>query len=231
MISLFDNSGAQLKNGKFGYEDRSSGKLISLDTKTWTATLQKKFSAPDNIFAFSQGNTQLLPNGNALVNWGSAGAITEFSSDAQIIFHAYLESGELWANGDVQNYRGFKFNWTGVPSEEPAVVALQDEDSSTTVYTSWNGDTETRVWRFYGVSGEGVEVLLGEAERNGFETSFHARGGDKWKGFVAKAIGSEGELLRKSKSVEVERYVGRYVPGKDEYMGRVQETWRGTEEL
>ena len=54
----------------------------------------------------------------------------------------------------MQNYRGFKFNWTGMPSEEPAVVALEHAES-TIVYVSWNGDTETRVWRFYGVDRKG----------------------------------------------------------------------------
>jgi len=217
IISLFDNSGAQLQGKRGEYENKSSGKIISLNTKTWTATLIKAFPAPDNIFAFSQGGTQVLPNGNAFVNWGSAGAITEFSPGGDVIFHAYLESGHLWRNGDVQNYRGFKFNWTGMPSEEPAVVALEHAES-TIVYVSWNGDTETRVWRFYGVDRKGREVVLGEEERVGFETGFYVRSGGNWKGFLVEAVGGKGKVLRKSRVVGVDPYIYQYVPGRDDVL-------------
>ena len=214
-ISLFDNSGARLPGKPPGqYENKSSGKIISLNTKTWTATLVKKFPAPGGIFAFSQGGTQVLPNGNVFVNWGSAGAITEFDGQGEVLFHAFLESGELWRNGDVQNYRGFRFNWTGVPNEEPAVVALE-KGERTGVHVSWNGDTETRVWKFFGVDGRGGEVVLGEEKRKGFETSFYVGAGGKWKGFFAEAIGRKGEVLRRSRVVRTEKYISQYVPGND----------------
>jgi hypothetical protein len=216
IISIFDNSGARQKTGF--YENKSSGKILSLNTKTWTATLFKKFPAPETVFAFSQGGTQILPNGNAFVNWGSAGAITEYSPDGDVIFHAFLESGDLWRNGDVQNYRGFKFNWTGAPSEEPAVVALKHGES-TVVYVSWNGDTETKIWRFYGIDGRGKgrkEVFLGDEERSGFETGFYVRSGGNWKGFLVESVGARGEVLRKSRVAGPEEYIFRYVPGRDD---------------
>jgi hypothetical protein len=64
---------------------------------------------------------------------------------------------------------GFRFNWTGFPNEEIAVVAL-GHGESTMVYVSWNGDMATRVWKFWGVDGEGSETLLGQEGRRGFET-------------------------------------------------------------
>lgn len=151
------------------------------------------------------------------MNWGSAGAVTEFSPDGDVIFHAYLESGDLWRNGNVQNYRGFKFNWTGVPNEEPAVVALEHGES-TMVYVSWNGDTETRVWRFHGVDSEGREVLLGKEERVGFETGFYVRSGGDWRGFFVEAVGDKGKILRKSRVVGVDPYIYQYVPGRDDLL-------------
>jgi len=177
------------------------------------------FPAPDDVFAFSQGSTQILLNGNAFVNWGSAGAITEFTPEGEVIFHAYLESGNLWRNGDVQNYRGFRFNWTGFPNEEPAVVALTHGES-TVVYVSWNGDTETKIWKFYGVDEEGEEVLLGEEVKLGFETSFYVSSGNDWKGFLAEAIGGNGKSLRTSKRVGREPHIYRYVPGRDDSVSR-----------
>jgi hypothetical protein len=218
IISLFDNSGSQVDGGSFGeYINKSSGKLLTLNTKTWTAKLIQEFPAPDNIFAFSQGGTQILPNGNAFVNWGSAGAITEFSPNGTVIFHAYLDSGDLWTNGHVQNYRGFRFNWTGLPHEEPAAVALTHGES-TVLYVSWNGDTETSSWEFYGVDSKRREVPLGRANKVGFETSFYVFSGSDWQSYYAQAIGKEGKVLRTSKRVRAKPYIYRYEPGRDDML-------------
>jgi hypothetical protein len=216
-ISLFDNSGAQLKGKTGEYVNKSSGKILSIDTRTLTATLVQDFPAPDHLFAFSQGGTQILPNGNAFVNWGSAGAVTEFSPKGTVIFHAYLESGELWNNGDVQSYRGFRFNWTGIPNEEPAVVALAHGES-TVVYVSWNGDTETDAWRFYGIDSKGREFLLGEEKREGFETKFYVFSGLDWIRFFAEAVGKDGKILRTTRTVHAEPYIYPYVPGRDDLL-------------
>jgi hypothetical protein len=218
IISLFDNSGAHVPGKHPGeYENKSSGKIISLNTHTWTATLVQKYAAPENIFAVSQGGTQVLANGNVFVNWGSAGAVTEFDGEGEVLFNAYLESGDLWTNGDVQNYRGFRFNWTGIPNEEPAVAALV-KDGRTKVYVSWNGDTETSVWKFFGVDGKGDKVLLGKEKKVGFETNFLVDDGGKWSDFFVEAVGSKGELLRKSRIVKAEKYVSRYIPGKHDIL-------------
>jgi Arylsulfotransferase (ASST) len=214
-ISIFDNSGSQINGSTGEYINKSSGKLLLLNTKTWTATLIQEFSAPDEIFAFSQGGTRFLPNGNVFVNWGSAGAVTEFSPNGTVIFHAYLDSGDLWKNGDVQNYRGFRFNWTGIPNEQPAVTALTHGES-TMVYVSWNGDTETRIWEFYGIDSVGKIVLLGKELRDGFETSFYVHSGGDWQSFFTKAIGEDGKVLRKSEIVLVKPYIYPYVPGRDD---------------
>jgi hypothetical protein len=217
IISLFDNSGGPIKNKPGVYENKSSGKIISLSTKSWTASLVKIFPAPEDIFAATQGSTQILANGNAFVNWGSAGAITEFSPDGDVIFNAYLESGELWRNSDVENYRGFRFEWTGTPEEQIAVAAL-GHGESIMVYVSWNGDTETRFWRFFGVERDGKERLLGEEVKNGFETGFYVRSGGDWRGFWVEAVGSKGEVLRKSRVVGVKPYIYEYVPGRDDVL-------------
>lgn len=220
IISLFDNSGAQLP-GKHGeYINKASGKILSLNTKTRTASLLSSFPAPDGILSFSQGSTQILPDGHAFVNWGSGGAVTEFAANGTVIFHAYLESGELWENGDVQNYRGFKFNWTGVPNEEPAITALRHGES-TVIYVSWNGDTETKSWKFYGIEKDGSRTLLGEETRKGFETEFYVKSDGSWKSFEAEAVGAEGEVLRNTAAVRSQEYIHQYVPGRDNLVGNV----------
>lgn len=195
VISLYDNSAHGTEDGR-GREVHthpfSQGKVIRLSTASWKATVVSAFQPPDGLLSKSQGSTQLLPNGNALVNWGSEGALTEFRADGTPIFHAYMDSGFLGLG--VENYRGFRYNWTGLPHETPALVFLQN-DQGTTAYVSWNGDTETHTWRFYSVPDEfGSREYLGEAKRVSFETSFFVKG--RFVGAVsASAISVSGRVL------------------------------------
>jgi hypothetical protein len=199
IISLYDNSAHGTEHGD-GHEvhtaPTSSGKILRLNTSSWKAELVQAFFPPDGLRSKSQGSTQILPNGNALINWGSEGAITEFSPDGTPIFHAYLDSGAL-AQG-VENYRAFRFNWTGLPHEDPAIVALRGEDG-TDIYVSWNGDTETKKWRFYALDAEGdgfgSKRFLGEVERRSFETLLRVPGKDVHS-VSADAVDAKGRILR-----------------------------------
>ena len=125
VISLYDNAAHGTEDGR-GREVHthpfSQGKIIELNTATWTASIVQAFQPPDGLLSKSQGSTQLLPNGNALVNWGSEGALTEFRSDGTPIYHAYMDSGFLGEG--VENYRAFRYNCTGLPNETPAIVSL-----------------------------------------------------------------------------------------------------------
>lgn len=195
VISLYDNSAHGTEDGR-GREVHthpfSQGKVIRLSTASWKATVVRAFQPPDGLLSKSQGSTQLFPSGNALVNWGSEGALTEFRADGTPIFHAYMDSGFLGLG--VENYRGFRYNWTGLPHETPALVFLRN-DQGTTAYVSWNGDTETHTWRFYSVPDEfGSREYLGEAKRVSFETSFFVKG--RFVGAVsASAISVSGRVL------------------------------------
>lgn len=207
VISLFDNSAHGTENHR-GHEVHthpfSQGKIIAVNTATWTAQVVQAFQPPDGLLAKSQGSTQILPNGNALVNWGSEGALTEFTPGGTPILHAFMDSGVL--GGGVQNYRAFRSNWTGLPFEEPAIVALKTP-SGTAVYVSWNGDTETTAWRFYAVADRyGSRSFLGQAERSGFETSFFLAG--HLLAYVsAEAISARGRVLRTTQTVRLQDQV------------------------
>lgn len=211
-ISLFDNAAHGTENGhgsELHTNPFSQGKIIHVNTASWKASIVQAFAPPDGLLAKSQGSTQILPNGNALVNWGSEGAMTEYTPDGTAIFHAYMDSDFLGVG--VQNYRAFRANWTGLPHEQPALAVRVDPRSgSTTAYVSWNGDTETAVWRFFAVTDQhGSRRYLGESRRTGFETGFavrhgggggrHGSGSDSGQEFVgitADAISSSGRVLR-----------------------------------
>jgi hypothetical protein len=204
----------------------SRGKIIEVDTRTWEAKLVQAFNPPDDLLSKSQGSTQILPNGNALVNWGSEGALTEFKSDGTPIFHTYFDSGALGEG--VENYRGFRYNWTGIPNEEPAIIVLKDEEAETTnVYVSWNGDTRTKTWKFYEVNDGGRRSYLGESKRESFETVLKLdRVGVKT--VQAEALDAGGEVLRVTSAVGPEVLIYEFKgdgkktkKGKPEYKGLV----------
>ena len=207
VISLYDNSAHGTEDGR-GHEvythPFSQGKIIEVDTASWEASIVQAFQPPDGLLSKSQGSTQLLLNGNVLVNWGSEGALTEFRPDGTPIFHAYMDSGFLGEG--VENYRGFRYDWTGLPNETPAIVSLENDDG-TTVYVSWNGDTETKAWRFYNVVDEyGSREFLGEAERTGFETSL-AVDGRTIHTVSAEAIGANGRFLTSTATVKTKQEI------------------------
>ncbi|KUM58277.1 hypothetical protein ACN42_g8879 [Penicillium freii] len=189
IISLFDNSahGTENHRGKEVHTHPfSQGKVISVNTATWTAEIVSAFQPPDGLLAKSQGSTQLLPNGNALVNWGSEGALTEFRANGTPIFHAYMDS------------RGSP-ELSGIPTS-----------SGTEVFVSWNGDTETAVWRFYAVMDVfGSREFLGEATRDGSETSF-SLSGHSYQGLAAEAVSASGRVLTTTRVAHIQNTVLSY---------------------
>lgn len=206
IISFFDNSAHENLAGGPDLKARgySAGKVVELDTATKTAKLIASFRAPGDLSVRSQGNLQLLPNGNAFINWGYNGALSEHKPDGTTIFYSGLDSGRLGPG--TENYRAFKFDWHALPYEEPALVAFK-ETNGTTLYVSWNGDTETRMWKFFEYAGNGKRQLLGMSRRTGFETSF--RTDKRVQNIVAEAFGPHGEFLVSSPVVKTRKYRAR----------------------
>ena len=209
VISLFDNSVYGSEAGGGGDKvvhlyPFSRGKYIRLNYEAMTATLERVFHPPkDSILSYSQGSLQTLPNANVLIGWGSQGQITEYSPDGERIFHAFLDGGFL--QDKVQNYRAFRYNWTGFSSETIAVFAeAVDHPPATNIYVSWNGDTETAVWRFVWIE-EAVAGLITktkDVKRMGFETTLRLSGSPAAIGGIhVEAINSDGRVLMVSEDV------------------------------
>jgi len=186
VISFFDNSG----NGQITYNNVSRALVVQLNHTDKTATVLRKATAPYELQAQSQGNAQLLSNDRFFVSWGSAGAFTEFGADDEILYHAFIQSGSV-------SYRGFLGNWTGTPKESPALVAFKFSSNTVKLHVSWNGDTETKSWRFFYISGK-KKTRVGQVGRNSFETVY------TWKPsfalsssarFIAEAVGRNGEII------------------------------------
>ncbi|KAF5710531.1 hypothetical protein FMUND_9454 [Fusarium mundagurra] len=211
IISLFDNSvyGSESAGGgdkEVHLYPYSRGKYIKLNHATHTATLELAFLPPQSpILAKSQGSLQTLPNGNALINWGSEGQITEYSSSGKPVFHAFLDSGFL--QDKLQNYRAFRYNWTGYSPETLAVLAEEGERGEVNVYVSWNGDTRTVAWRVSWSERVGwITIRKTQTHpKTGFETAIQLTKPSSSMGSISvEALGADGQVLQVSEGVRTE---------------------------
>lgn len=142
------------------------------------------------LVADSQGNYQLLSDGDSFVGWGQAPFFTEFASNGSILFQAQLP-----AKGT--SYRAYRLPWKGTPASPPAIAVR----SSTTagaddVYASWNGATEVSSWRVLGWDEVSHTTRLASVASAGFETAIPVPSGYRW--YAVQAIGPSGKPLATS---------------------------------
>ena len=189
-ISVFDD-GALPK-----VESQSRGEILKLDVQHHTAVVARQVTHPTSpLLAGSQGNLQLLPNGDAFVGWGAVNYMSEFSPSGHLVFDASLP-----APGE--SYRAFRGGWSATPPGSPSVKVVSGTGASrTTVYASWNGATGVARWRL--LSGASPDLThmsnAGEAASSGFETAITATGGGQY--FAVQALDSGGNVLRTSAAV------------------------------
>jgi Arylsulfotransferase (ASST) len=198
-ISLFDNG----SNGYNFTQDISTGVVVILDHEKMTATRLRNYSSPpleDGLqhMSKSQGNTQLLPNGNVVVGWGNNAYWSEYLEDGTPVWYGSI------GLTNVMNYRAHKFNWTGLPLTRPALWTYSKSgthEEGLMVYVSWNGATEVRQWSiFTASSAKGPWHLQATIPKNGFETIWHHDGFAQYS--YAAALDKDGSILSKSEAQE-----------------------------
>jgi hypothetical protein len=172
-ITLFDN-GASPK-----VHDQSRGIVLRLDEEAMNATLVSEYTSPDKPLAGSQGNLQVLPNGNVFIGWGSKPYFSEFSGDGRLLFNASFP-------GSDQSYRAYRLQWKGRPKDKPTVAVEPGSKGTVTVYASWNGATEVASWQI--LAGPSFDQLkpIGSAPRSGFETPIKASTSEPYVSVRAK---------------------------------------------
>ncbi|HYZ03938.1 MAG TPA: arylsulfotransferase family protein [Rubrobacter sp.] len=139
IITIFDN-------GSVNKDVQSRGIVVEIDEAAMSATFVGEYTHPDKIFSDTQGNVQVLPNGNVFMGWGSEPYFSEFSKDGELLFDASFPS-------ELESYRAFRFPWKGQPQDEPALVTEQGPEDEVTLYVSWNGATEVATWQVLAGSG------------------------------------------------------------------------------
>ena len=177
--------------------------MIAVNNSTMTSDLVQAYGAPDpsgGLLSASQGNMQVLPNGNVFLGWGSNAYVSESTADGSPVFYAdFASTGAL-------HYRAYKFNFTATPSDSPALYTYAlNTSASTTFYVSWNGATEVASWTFYSGLTANNLTQVGNTKKIGFETV--ATRPDFYAYTVVAAVASNGSELRNSS------VMGTFVPG------------------
>jgi hypothetical protein len=187
-ITIFDNGAHPTVH------EQSRAILLQLDEEEMSATLRREYTSPEKILATSQGNAQLLSNGNVLVGWGSAPFVSEFSQDGELLLNAGFPP-------ECESYRAFRFSWSGHPTEAPALSAKQRSKNRMALHASWNGATEVAAWEV--ISGPRPNRLqpLGAVPRDGFETAMLAQTTNPYVAVHAKD--HSGKILGTSPPVEL----------------------------
>ncbi|HEX5699371.1 MAG TPA: arylsulfotransferase family protein [Rubrobacter sp.] len=178
-ITIFDN-------GNVNRVEQSRAIVVEIDEDTMSASLAREYTHPDKLSSATQGNAQVLPNGNVLVGWGSEPVISEFDHDGRLLFSAaYPAEGE--------SYRAFRLPWSGQPTDNPAIVAELGREDEITIYASWNGATEVTTWQVLAGSAPDRLEPLASVPRKGFETVITLHTTEPYVGL--NALNDSGQAL------------------------------------
>ena len=181
-ISIFDNGASPAVRGQ------SRGIVVRLDSEHLTATLVSQLTHTPGLLAASQGNMQLLANGDWFVGWGQEPYFSELSSTGATLFDAHFPLGD-------QSYRDLRFAWTGTPAHRPSFVLERAEGALRTVYASWNGSTLTASWRVLAGPSPSELTTIAEAPRSGFETAISVPASASGYYVTVQALSASGAVL------------------------------------
>jgi hypothetical protein len=187
-ITIFDN-------GNVNRVDQSRGIVVEVDEDKMRASLVREYTHPDRLLSDTQGNVQVLPQGNVLVGWGSAPFFSEFNHHGELLFHAAFPT-------EGETYRAFRFPWSGQPTDVPAIAAELGTEAKVTIYASWNGATEVTTWQVLAGSAPDQLEPLASAPRQGFETVITLHTTESYVGL--NATNGSGKVLGTTNAIKLE---------------------------
>lgn len=190
VVSLFDDACCAFAQGKFQAPNGPSrGLVLKLDMANHTASLDGQYARHPAIDAAFLGNTDVLPNGNVVVGWGSQPFFSEYGKSGKLLLDA------RWPGPDL-SYRAFVQNWVGTPFFGPSGAARKAH-GKTTVYASWDGATQLAAWRVLaGPNAKHLTVVVASKAKSGFETAIPIKG--SFKAYKLQALDARGRVLRTS---------------------------------
>jgi hypothetical protein len=188
-ITLLDNADGPTGSGT---ERESRALRLRLDLAARRATLVQSLADRPSLLASSQGNVQVLPDGNTFVGWGAQPYFTEFGRRGRQLFSLHFAS-------QLQSYRGYRFPWWGQPTTPPA-ISVSATRRGATVYASWNGATTVAAWRVLAGSSPAQLFYAGQAPNTFFESTIQTFSARTY--FEVQALDADGRVLGTSAVVK-----------------------------
>jgi len=169
----------------------SRGLVLKLNAAGRTASLVAQYRHAPTLDSAFTGSMQLLPNGNALVGWGSQPYFSQYSKSGKLLLNA------IWPGVDLSYRVLLTQNWVGTPYFPPSGAARK-AGGRTTVYASWDGATEPVSWTVLAAANAKHLALVATQLKSGFETAIKLPRGS-YKVFQVRALNANGRVLGSSK--------------------------------
>lgn len=188
--SVFDNGG-----GGPGCQHASRGMVIWVDSSHRPAgvTMVRSWAHNPPIYTQFTGSTQILSNGDAMIDWANVPRVTEYDQSGRTMKMELELSG--WS------YRATRSLWDGVPLTKPAVAA-QSHSGGVDVWASWNGSTEVAQWQILaGPDASSLKPVGQPYPKTFFETGMSVSG--SYATVAVEALNSSGRVLSTSPAVAV----------------------------
>ncbi len=198
-LSVFDDHCCFLESGGtyLAPTGPSRAEVLRLDLASRTATLVSQYRHHDEdgrqgTDASYMGSAELLANGNVFVGYGNLPFFAEYTKSGQLVMDALFPGSDL-------SYRAIKIppgKWIGQPLSPPSAAARASGGKST-VYASWNGDTQVASWRVLaGASASQLSAVATKAKA-GFETAIPVS--QNYAAYQVQALDSSGKVIGTSR--------------------------------
>ncbi len=181
-IALFDDEA-----GPPDYARASRGLVLALDHRRHIASVVRQYHRGGPSLSRSEGSLQSLPGGGALVGFGAAPWISQFSPSGRLLFDASLPA-------DDGSYRALRFAWHAHAPGRPVAVARR-AGRRAALFVSWNGATEVARWQ---VRVPGSDRPLATVADRAFETRVAV---PLRAAYVIRALTRDGRVLSTSTTV------------------------------
>lgn len=160
-LTLFDDAALPQE------ESQSSAKImhVNLTPGHLSASLSHLYDHSPPLLAGRAGSTQMLPNGNVFIGWGSSSAFSEDTLAGKQIFTASFPLG-------VFTYRAYRFPWDAQPATgmPPHMASNAEANGDVKVFASWNGATQVAYWRVIGGTKKTSSTPFATGPRTGFQS-------------------------------------------------------------
>ena len=157
-LTVFDNGGPP---SDLHY---SRGLVLRVDPVHHTVSLVHSVAIATPIFAQTQGDLELLPDGDWWIGWGNVNETSEVTPSGRRLFEAHIPAGS-------QSYRTLRYPWSARPATRPDAILERAAHGARRVKVSWNGATAVARWRLEAGPSAGALRAVQTVRRHGFETA------------------------------------------------------------